>query len=171
MNANKPGIKLEKISLIVYDFDGVMTDNKVILREDGLESVVVNRSNGLAVEMIKKMGVQQLILSKEKNEVVASRARKLNIPVLQGVDDKKDLLIQYCLDRTIDLRNVIYIGNDINDIEPMKLVGYPACPKDAYPEVKEIAKFIIPVNGGSGVVRGLLGFIVDFRVGARCAKG
>lgn len=146
-------------SLIVYDFDGVMTDNKVILREDGIESVIVNRSDGLAVEIIKKMGVQQLILSKEKNKVVTSRAKKLNIPVLHGINNKKDILRQYCKKHSIALRNVIYVGNDINDLDVMEIVGYPMCPQDAYPEARAIAKFVIPANGGSGVIRELLNYI------------
>src|SRR4030067_2746044 len=101
------------ISLIVYDFDGVMTDNKVILREDGLESVIVNRADGLAVEIIKNMGIRQIILSKEKNKVVKARAKKLCIPVVQGIDDKKKVLISYCQENNMMLDNVIYIGNDL----------------------------------------------------------
>lgn len=152
-------IKFETIKLIVYDFDGVMTNNSVILREDGLESVIVNRSDGLAVEIIKKMGIQQLILSKENNKVVASRAKKLNIPVLHGIDNKKDALSKYCKEHDIDMGSVVYIGNDINDVEVMRTVGFPLCPQDAYAEVKAVSKFIIPEVGGSGVVRELLNYI------------
>lgn len=147
------------IKLIVYDFDGVMTDNKVILREDGLESVIVNRSDGLAIEIIKEMGILQMILSKENNKVVGSRASKLNISVLQGIHDKKNMLTQYCMEHSIALENVVYIGNDINDVEAMRIVGYPLCPQDAYPEAKAVAKVVLPVSGGSGVVRALLNYI------------
>ncbi len=152
-------IKLEEIRLIAYDFDGVMTDNKVILCEDGMESVVVNRSDGLAVEILKTWGIEQLILSKEKNPVVINRARKLSISVLNGIENKKDILSQYCQDHLIALNNVIYIGNDLNDVEVMKIVGFPMCPDDAYPEAKRAAKFVIPVRGGHGVVRALLDYI------------
>lgn len=152
-------IKFNEIKLIVYDFDGVMTDNKVILREDGLESVIVNRSDGLAVEIIRKMGIHQLILSKENNRVVASRANKLDIPLLQGIDNKKDILEHYCVEHSFALKNVVYIGNDINDVEVMRIVGYPFCPQDAYPEARAVAKFVIPANGGDGVVRELLNYI------------
>jgi 3-deoxy-D-manno-octulosonate 8-phosphate phosphatase (KDO 8-P phosphatase) len=152
-------IKCENIKLIVYDFDGVMTNNSVILREDGLESVIVNRSDGLAVEIIKKMGIQQLILSKENNQVVAKRAQKLNIPVLYGINNKKDTLCKYCNEHNIGLGSIVYIGNDINDVEVMRIVGYPVCPQDAYQEAKSVAKIIISANGGEGVVRELLNFI------------
>ena len=150
---------LNNIQLVVYDFDGVMTDNRVILREDGLESVVVNRSDGLAVSIIKNMGIPQMIMSKEQNKVVETRARKLGIPVLKGIDNKQEVLIEHCRNKNISLSNVVYIGNDINDVEVMRIVGHPVCPQDAYPEVRAISKFVIPVNGGSGVVRALLNYI------------
>lgn len=155
---NKMTLISERIGLIVYDFDGVMTDNKVILREDGLESVIVNRADGLAVEIIKGMGIKQIILSKEKNRVVGSRAKKLGIPVVQGIDDKK-ILMSFCGENKIMLDDVIYIGNDLNDIEVMKVVGYPLCPLDACEEVKDISKLVLGARGGDGVVRDLLKYI------------
>ena len=79
----------DDIDLIVYDFDGVMTDNSVIVNEDGIESVIVNRSDGLAVGILKSLCITQLILSKESNKIVSTRAAKLEIQVLQGVNDKK----------------------------------------------------------------------------------
>ena len=153
-------IERKQIGLIVYDFDGVMTDNKVILREDGLESVVVNRADGLAVEIIKDMGIRQIILSKEKNRVVEVRAKKLGIPVVQGIDDKKRVLADFCGRNNIMLEDVVYIGNDLNDIEVMKIVGYPLCPLDAYDEVKGISKLVLDARGGDGVVRDLLRYLM-----------
>jgi YrbI family 3-deoxy-D-manno-octulosonate 8-phosphate phosphatase len=150
---------LKDIELIVYDFDGVMTDNRVILREDGLESVIVNRSDGLAVGIIKNRGILQMILSKEQNKVVETRARKLGIPVLKGIDNKKETLIAYCTEKNISLANVVYIGNDINDIEAMGIVAYPICPSDAYEEVKSVSKLVLDAPGGAGVVRELLKYI------------
>jgi YrbI family 3-deoxy-D-manno-octulosonate 8-phosphate phosphatase len=147
--------------LIIYDFDGVMTDNRVILREDGLESVIVNRSDGLAVEMIKDMGIRQMILSKEKNKVVETRAKKLDIPVLQGIDNKKEALVRYCLSEGINLQSVAYIGNDLNDLEVMKVVGFPACPSDACKEVKKISRVVFKAAGGAGVVRELLDHLIN----------
>lgn len=150
---------LQNIHLIVYDFDGVFTDNKVILREDGLESVIVNRADGLAVGMLKGLGIKQIILSKEKNKVVEARGNKLGITVIKGVDNKKDRLVSYCREENIQLENVLYIGNDINDLEVMKIVGYPICPSDAYREIKEISKVILDAAGGNGVAREILKYI------------
>ena len=152
-------INIKNVELIVYDFDGVMTDNKVILREDGLESVVVNRADGLAIGIIKDMGIKQLILSKEKNRVVEVRANKLGIQVVQGLDNKEEILLSYCKENDIQLKNVVYVGNDINDLEVMKIVGYPVCPVDACKEIKKIAKIILNVSGGEGVIRELINYI------------
>ncbi len=150
---------IKNAKLIVYDFDGVMTDNKVILLEDGTEGVIVNRSDGLAIGIFKKFGIPQLIMSTEKNKVVRVRSAKLGIPVLQGVSDKRASLAGYCRSRNILLKNVVYIGNDLNDLEVMKNVGYPICPSDACKEVKSISRLVLGSVGGAGVVRELLMYI------------
>jgi len=97
---------LKIIKLIVYDFDGVFTDNKVILMEDGKEGVVVNRLDGFAISIFKKMGIPQMILSTEENPVVKARSRKLGIPALTCVDDKKKELSSYCRKLKIPLNSV-----------------------------------------------------------------
>ncbi|MDD5433882.1 MAG: acylneuraminate cytidylyltransferase [Nitrospira sp.] len=153
---------LQNIHLIVYDFDGVFTDNKVILREDGLESVIVNRADGLAVGMLNDLGIKQIILSKEKNKVVETRGNKLGITVIKGVDNKKDRLVSYCREENIQLENVLYIGNDINDLEVMKIVGFPICPSDAYRDIKDISKVILDASGGNGVAREILKYIEKY---------
>jgi YrbI family 3-deoxy-D-manno-octulosonate 8-phosphate phosphatase len=84
------------IKIIYYDFDGVMTDNKVYADQNGNEMVQVNRADGLGIAEIKKLGIKQIIISTEKNPVVSARANKLGIPCLQGIENKKDALINYC---------------------------------------------------------------------------
>lgn len=148
-------IELKDIRLFVYDFDGVMTDNKVIVDENGKESVICNRSDGLAVQLIKEMGIAQLIMSTEKNEVVRRRAEKLKLDVLNNVSDKKSCLQDYCKEHGIDIQTVLFIGNDLNDKEAMEACGYSVCPSDAAAEIKEIARFITASNGGEGVIREL----------------
>jgi 3-deoxy-D-manno-octulosonate 8-phosphate phosphatase (KDO 8-P phosphatase) len=147
------------LSLILYDFDGVMTDNRVIVREDGLESVVCNRSDGLSISIIKQWGIPQAIISTETNKIVIARASKLKIPVVHGVADKKETVLAYCRELNINPQETLYIGNDINDLDAMLAVGYPVCPNDAYKEIQDIAKCILPVNGGYGVIRELLNLI------------
>jgi len=158
----KEGLSLSKsqLELIVYDFDGVMTDNRVIVSEDGTESVSCNRSDGLGVEIIRdKMDIPQMILSKEKNHVVRKRAEKLKIEIMHGVDDKKSVLENYCIKNNINLKNVLYIGNDINDVEVMKAVGYALCPADSYDEAKDAADMVMKTEGGKGVIRELINYI------------
>ncbi|HCJ65795.1 MAG TPA: haloacid dehalogenase [Elusimicrobia bacterium] len=144
---------LKKIRLIIYDFDGVMTDNKVIIDQYGNESVAVNRSDGLAIAKIKKMGTPQVILSTEKNPVVQKRAKKLGLPCIVGISDKKKVLEKYLNKNRIKKEDVAYIGNDINDLEVMRYVGFPIAPANAHPKVRKIAKIITKTKGGCGVIR------------------
>jgi len=150
------GIKLEDIDLIVYDFDGVMTDNKVLVSEDGKEAVFCNRADGLAVSKIKEMDISQIILSTEKNTVVDVRAQKLGIEAIYGSGDKKLSLTGYCEKKGYCLERVVYIGNDVNDLDVMKIAGYPLAPEDANNQVKDISVAIINKRGGEGVVREFL---------------
>jgi YrbI family 3-deoxy-D-manno-octulosonate 8-phosphate phosphatase len=152
-------IKNHPLCLFLYDFDGVLTDNRVYVDEDGMESVCCNRSDGLAIKKISEMGITQMIISTEKNKIVTARAFKLGISAMQGVDNKKETLLEYCDNSSINLKDVLYIGNDINDLEAMLSIGFPVCPEDAYPEIKKIAKLVIPVSGGRGVIRQLLYYI------------
>lgn len=152
----KKQINAANISLIIYDFDGVMTDNKVLVFENGREAVSVNRSDGLAVNIIAKMRITQIIISSEPNGVVRARARKLNIPYINSVNDKKKTVIKYLNKCNISRKRVVFIGNDINDEEAMKFVGYPIAPADAHRQIKKIAKIVLSVNGGNGVVREFL---------------
>ena len=148
-------INPKKVELIIYDFDGIMTDNRAIIFSDGTEGVIINRSDGLAVKRIRAMGIPQVIISTEQNGVVLVRAEKLGIPALNDVWDKKSCVIKYCRENNVNLKNTIYLGNDINDLESMKIVGIPMCPKDAYPEIKKISKHVFSCKGGEGVVREL----------------
>ena len=147
---------LNNIDLIVYDFDGVMTDNKVIVSEDGVESVIVNRSDGMAIAMLKSKNYRQLIMTTEKNKVVKHRSKKLGIKAILGVDDKKEKLRQVCIKKKIDISKVMFVGNDLNDLEAMKIVGYPIAPSDAVQEVIKVAKMVTNSKGGDGVIRELL---------------
>lgn len=141
------------IDLIVYDFDGVMTDNRVLILQDGTEAVFANRSDGLAINRMNEMGIKQVIISTETNPVVNARAEKIGIHCLQGVGDKLDILKKYLVENNIDKDKVAFIGNEINDVDAMSYVGLPVAPADAYPEVKNVSKIVLKTKGGYGVVR------------------
>ena len=145
-----------RIKLIIYDFDGVMTDNKVYVDQYGNEMVQVNRADGLAVAEIKKLGIEQIIISTEKNPVVSARANKLGIPCLQDIDNKTKALQEYCQENDFDYKSVAYVGNDINDEEAMAIVGTAFCPADAHDNIKAISDHILKTKGGQGVIRELL---------------
>lgn len=147
--------KLEQLQMIAYDFDGVMTNNKVYVDETGKEQVCVNRSDGYAIGQIKHSNIRQVIFSTEKNEVVSRRAEKLGIEVKQGLHNKKEALLSYCAQHKIQLSNVMFLGNDLNDFEVMNVVGVKGCPADAEMEIQDICDWISSKNGGDGVIREL----------------
>ena len=151
---------VDGIKLIVYDFDGVMTDNRALVMDNGREAVFVHRGDGLAVARIKELGIAQVIVSTEKNSIVAARAKKLGIPVLQAVMDKKKSVEALLKERGIAKEDVVFIGNDLNDAEAMAFVGWPIAPLDACPQIKKIAKIVLSTSGGAGVVRELLNLLV-----------
>lgn len=149
----------ESIQLLVYDFDGVMTDNKVYINQKGLESVRTNRADGMAVGLLADMGFKQIILSSEENPVVSKRAEKLKIDCIRGTKNKLKTLKKYLADNSIDKNKVLFAGNDLNDKAVMEYIGMPVAPADAADEILEIAKFIIPKKGGEGVIRELFNII------------
>lgn len=157
------GIRLiaRRLKLIVFDFDGVFTDNRVWVLEDGREAVVCNRSDGLGLEAVKKTDIQLLVLSKERNPVVGARCKKLGISYIQGCDDKPATLQAEAQLRQIPLSDMAYMGNDINDIGCMELVGLPVCVADAYPSVLSRAKFVTVRRGGDGAVREFCDFVLN----------
>lgn len=146
-------LKKKGIHLIVSDFDGVMTDNRVLVDENGKEAVWVNRSDGLGISMLRKEGIDLVILSTERNPVVSRRAEKLGVKCYQDISDKKDALLNIALTQDMSLDHIAYIGNDINDLEAMKVAGFKIAPADAYPAILETADIVTVAKGGYGVIR------------------
>ena len=149
-------ISLNSIDVFIFDFDGVLTNNLVYLNQDGEEFVSCSRSDGLAFDVIRKLNKPVYILSTEKNLVVTARAKKLNIPVIQGVKKKTDSIISLSKKEGFNLEKILYIGNDLNDYQAMQLCGFRACPVDSHERIKSIANIRLNSKGGNGVVRELL---------------
>lgn len=145
--------KFTSVELVVFDFDGVFTDNCVITNQFGDESVKCWRSDGLGLARLKSIGVKLLILSTEANVVVQKRSEKLDIPCIQGVGDKSTVLQNYCAKLGIDLVNTMFVGNDVNDIGALQIVGIPVGVADSYTEVLENVIFLTKRPGGYGAVR------------------
>lgn len=155
---------LQKIDAICLDFDGVLTDNKVTVCQDGTESVCCSRADGLAFDALKKVGLPVFILSTEKNPVITARAKKLRIPAYQGIKNKRSKLTLLCQQKGYQLDRMLYVGNDLNDYLPMQLCGHSACPSDSHPAIKKIAAVTLQTAGGQGVIRELVENILSIDI-------
>jgi N-acylneuraminate cytidylyltransferase len=145
---------------LVMDFDGVFTDDKVIVLQDGREAVRCSRSDGMGIGRLKKTGLPIWILSTEPNPVVQARANKVGLPCIQGVQDKGAALARLIAEQGWDAQGVIYLGNDINDLPAMALAGCVAAVADAHPAVLERADIILSRRGGDGAIRELCELIL-----------
>lgn len=143
----------DNIELIVFDFDGVFTNNKVLVNENGTESVICDRSDGLLIKDLKQLGIPIFILSTEANKVVQARANKLKLDCEQNCSNKRKHLEEHCKKHNINPNNVIFIGNDTNDLEVMNFVGHTLAPSDAHPKILRTANHILKSPGGHGAVR------------------
>jgi N-acylneuraminate cytidylyltransferase len=160
----RPGRKVrplpQKVELVVFDFDGVMTDNRVWVDAEGRELVSANRSDGWGLARLKQTGVQIVVLSTETNSVVAARCRKLGIEAIQGIKDKAKALRKLMESRGIESNQTIYIGNDVNDVVCFPLVACALVVEDAHPEAKAQADLILTKRGGQGAVRELCDILI-----------
>ena len=152
---------LDAIEAVVTDFDGVHTDDSVHVDQNGIESVTVNRRDGLGVRMLREAGIPVLILSTEKNPVVRVRAAKLGAEVLQGIGDKAAALAEWAADAGIRLDRVAYLGNDLNDLGALSAVGWPFAVADAHPKAIAASRRVLTTAGGAGAVRELAEIILE----------
>jgi YrbI family 3-deoxy-D-manno-octulosonate 8-phosphate phosphatase len=144
-----------QIDLLVLDFDGVMTDDRVWVDQEGHESVAVNRRDGLGIAMLRKAGIPMVVLSTETNPIVSARCHKLELTVIQGVGDKQAVLLSLLEERKLDPQHVVYLGNDVNDLLCFPLVGCAVVVADAHPDVIAHADLVLTHGGGHGAVREL----------------
>lgn len=151
------------VDALVMDFDGVHTDDRVHVDEHGKETVVVSRADGMGIEMLRRIGLPMLILSKERNPVVAARAAKLQIPLQQGIDDKGAALEHWARRAGIHLSRVAYVGNDVNDAVCLRMVGSPIVVPEAHPDVVKLASLVLTKPGGQGALRELAEMILAAR--------
>lgn len=147
------GPDLSLITAIAFDFDGVFTDDRVIVSESGEESVVCSRSDGMGIGLLRSAGIRMIIISKERNGVVAARAKKLSLDVVQGCDDKLPELVRWMASIGVAPAETAYMGNDVNDIDCMRHVGLSIAPRDAHRDVLAIARLVTERPGGRGAIR------------------
>ena len=138
--------------IIVTDFDGCLTDDRVWLNQEGEEFVAANRKDGLAVKRLKNLGIEIVIASTETNKVVLARGNKMGVEVLQGLDDKAAAIEQYLKQRNLTWNDVWYIGNDVNDLGAIERANLSICPADAVKKVRKSVEVVLKTNGGRGIL-------------------
>ena len=157
------GPALGRVEVVVLDFDGVLTDNTVVSDENGLESVRCHRGDSLGLAMLAEAGVECMILTKETNAAVRARGGKLKIPVVDCCDDKATFLKGLLAERKLNPRRVAYVGNDLNDLGAMAVVGLSAAPRDSHPDVLKIADVRLRNDGGRGAIREFCEMLLNSR--------
>jgi 3-deoxy-D-manno-octulosonate 8-phosphate phosphatase (KDO 8-P phosphatase) len=146
---------LAEIRLVVFDFDGVFSDNRVWTNDRGEESVACYRGDSLGLRRLDEVGVDYLVITQETNDAVPARARKIRIECIRGIEDKLPVLREEVAKRGFSLAETAYVGNDVNDAECLAAVGLPVVPADAWAEVMPLAKLVLTRAGGHGCVREL----------------
>jgi YrbI family 3-deoxy-D-manno-octulosonate 8-phosphate phosphatase len=149
------------VAAVVLDFDGVFTNDKVIVLQDGREAVVCDRRDGMGIGMLKKAGMPVWVLSTETNPVVQARAAKLGIPCIQGQADKGAALDRLLAEQGLDPAQVVYLGNDLNDLPCMQRVGCAVAVANAHPRVLAQAGLVLKQRGGDGAIRELCELILS----------
>ncbi|MBI4500134.1 MAG: HAD hydrolase family protein [Gemmatimonadetes bacterium] len=163
---------MRSIRLVVFDFDGVFTDNTVWVSQDGNEWVRCWRGDGLGLRLLEGLGIDLLILSTEVNPVVLARSRKLKVTCIQYPDgDKLEALHRALAERGLRLDQVAYVGNDINDASCLAAVGLPIVVGDAHPAVRKLGRIRTRQRGGRGAVREVCDTFVEILGTSRAVAG
>ena len=155
----------EKLDLIICDFDGVLTDNRVWVDQDGTESVAAFRSDSIRIKELRELGIDVVILSSEPNRVVKARAKKMGVQAIHGIGihEKGRVMREVLEQKEIKAGNVVYVGNDLNDLPCFEVAGWAVAVADAYPEVIRAADFVLNKPGGHGALRELCDLILEKR--------
>ncbi len=150
-----------RTALVVFDFDGVMTDNRVWVDANGHEYVAAYRSDSLGLHALMRSGVEVMVISSETDRAVEARCRKIGVPLIQGAQDKATILKNYLEEKKIDPKQVVYAGNDLNDMPCFPLVGCAVVTADAQTDVIRAADLVLNKPGGFGAVRELCELIIQ----------
>ncbi|OVE81641.1 hypothetical protein BVY03_03305 [bacterium K02(2017)] len=151
-----------KVHSLVFDFDGVFTNNKVLVSESGVESVQCDRRDGLGIKILRELKQKKIfngeifVLSTEINKVVEQRCKKLKLDCFQNIGDKLDFLQKRFSKLNLEFDGLIYLGNDLNDWSVFKTDCFSVAPQDAHVEIQKIANRVLPEKGGEGFVRAFI---------------
>jgi N-acylneuraminate cytidylyltransferase len=153
------------VKMVVTDFDGVITDGRVWVNGDGVETVAASRSDSMRIRQMRAAGIEVMILSSEVDNVVSARARKMGIQAIHGMglDGKGEALKNILAEKNLNASEVVYLGNDFNDLPCFAVAGWAVAVADAYPEVLRAADYVLKTNGGFGALRELCDLILQNR--------
>lgn len=147
----------KEIRAFILDVDGVLTDGSLLLLDDGQMARKMNIRDGYALQLAVKKGYHVMVISGGTSLAVQHRLEKLGVKeVHMGVTDKKSLLEGFIHLHGLSREQILFMGDDMPDLEAMKLAGLPCCPSDAAPEIRTVSTYISPVNGGYGCVRDVI---------------
>ena len=145
---------MNKIKLFLVDCDGVLTDGGMYYFESGDEAKKFNTRDGMAFKKLREMGIKIGIITGEDTQIVINRGKKLNMDyIFTGVTDKVDIVNKLVIENGMSFDNLLYVGDDLNDLELLKMVGFSACPSDAEDIIKSNVNYISNKTGGNGVIR------------------
>jgi len=149
------------VKILLTDVDGVLTDGGMYYSKDGDIMKKFFARDGMGITLLKKQHIPTIIVTKEKTVMVRKWAKKMSIKkILDGVKSKETVLAKICKDFQVTLQEIAFIGDDVNDIELLKKVGFAVAPADAIKEVKKQADYICKINGGKGAFRELVDLIL-----------
>jgi len=156
---------LKNIKMLITDSDGVLTDGGMYYSEKGDELKKFNAKDGMAFKLLRKASIKTAIITGEKVDLVKRRGEKLKIDeIYLGIEDKMSVINKICIKYGIKLEEIAYIGDDINDLEAIKSVGFGCCVNDAVDMVKSAAKYVTKAKGGEGAVREVAEIILGGRL-------
>lgn len=152
---------MDSIKLVALDVDGTLTDGKIYIDSLGVETKAFNVKDGMAISLAIKYGLIFCIITGRKSDIVELRAKELKInEIYQGVHNKIKVLDEIRLKYKLDWKNILFVGDDINDIKAMKTVGYSASPADASKIVRDEVNIVSKYNGGDGAVREIIDLLL-----------
>jgi 3-deoxy-D-manno-octulosonate 8-phosphate phosphatase (KDO 8-P phosphatase) len=149
--------KFSSVTTFVFDVDGVLTNETVLLLENGLQARQMNIKDGLGLQMAIRNGYKVIILSGASSEPVINRFKYLGIEeTYLGVTDKLKFLQHYINNNNLNWEEILFMGDDLPDVAVLEKAGMACCPADAVSEVQQVSHYISPLSGGMGCVRDVI---------------
>ncbi len=161
MNSNL-GKKVKNIKIVLTDVDGTLTDGGMYYSSKGDTMKKFHVRDGMAVNILKRNGIFTVLITKEKSNIVKQWAKKMNVRKMhQGIINKEKILPKICKEHRVKPEQIVYIGDDINDIDLMEMVGLSVAPADAWKKTRQTADFVTNATGGNGVLRAVTDLILE----------